>query len=182
MRMGAYWKENRAKVEAEKADKIERVGQLTILREETANGKPCVRIWRGAQGKPFANYLFKSAEGREEYIQRQIASDAEYAKTRQKWSAQRRATELMAFATTKLGDILYRTWGYDQTNVDFYQVVRKTVSRLVIRKIGNSTTETGFMCGMTAPVRDSFKGAEMVVKAGQYWAWEGKPVACSWYA
>lgn len=36
----------------------------------------------------------------------------------------------------KPGDIFYNSWGYDQTNVDFYEVVRVTACKAEIRPIG----------------------------------------------
>lgn len=36
----------------------------------------------------------------------------------------------------KRGDIYVNSWGYDQTNVDFYEVVRVTASKVELRPIG----------------------------------------------
>lgn len=37
--------------------------------------------------------------------------------------------------TPKLGDILVMSWGYDQTNIDFYQVIAVTKASVRLRKI-----------------------------------------------
>jgi hypothetical protein len=37
----------------------------------------------------------------------------------------------------KPGDVYVSTWGYDQTNVDFYEVVRVTASKAELRPIGS---------------------------------------------
>lgn len=38
-------------------------------------------------------------------------------------------------AAVKVGDIFASSWGYDQTNVDFYQVVKTTAKTLTLRQI-----------------------------------------------
>jgi hypothetical protein len=38
-------------------------------------------------------------------------------------------------ATVDVGDIFYSSWGYDQTNVDFYEVTGKTKTMVVIRMV-----------------------------------------------
>lgn len=34
------------------------------------------------------------------------------------------------------GDIYYSSWGYDQTNIDYFQVVKRTPGTVTIRSIG----------------------------------------------
>ena len=36
----------------------------------------------------------------------------------------------------KVGDVWSSSWGYDQTNVDFYKVIKKTNKMIWLRKIG----------------------------------------------
>lgn len=38
------------------------------------------------------------------------------------------STETRPAATAKVGDVFYTSWGYDQTNVDFYEIVRVSAS------------------------------------------------------
>jgi len=38
--------------------------------------------------------------------------------------------------TLKVGTVLYGTWGYDQTNVDCFQVIKVTKGTVTIRRIG----------------------------------------------
>ena len=58
----------------------------------------------------------------------------------------------------KLGDILHHSWGYDQTNCDFYQVVEVKKASVVLRKIGAKTVpgSEGFMCNSLMPEKDAF--------------------------
>lgn len=41
-----------------------------------------------------------------------------------------------AFEATNVGDVFVSSWGYDQTNVDFYKVVAKTKAMVKVVKIG----------------------------------------------
>lgn len=57
-----------------------------------------------------------------------------------------------------VGDILFSSWGYDQTNVDFYEVVRVPSARsAVVRQIKQETTEnSSSMSGVTVPKPGEF--------------------------
>ncbi len=46
--------------------------------------------------------------------------------------------ELAPLPAAKVGDVLVSSWGYDQTNVDFYQVIAVTKASVRIRKIGKN--------------------------------------------
>jgi hypothetical protein len=98
-----------------------------------------------------------------------------------------------------IGTIYVNTWGYDQTNVNFYQVVATTAKTVTIRAIQKRITQSdGYssMSGHATPIKDAFeKGvlAETMTKrvghgdrlSMQYGAcskWEGRPVYVSWYA
>lgn len=58
----------------------------------------------------------------------------------------------------KVGDILHHSWGYDQTNCDYYQVVESKPASVVLKKIGAKTVpgSEGFMSETLMPVKDSF--------------------------
>jgi len=56
----------------------------------------------------------------------------------------------------KKGDILYSSWGYDQTNVNFFQVIKTKPKSVVLRSISGDYTETGFMSGQTKPKKNVF--------------------------
>jgi hypothetical protein len=58
----------------------------------------------------------------------------------------------------RVGDILEHTWGYDQTNVDFYQVVELKTKTIVLREIQSVEKSTGHMTGKVTPVKNSFEG------------------------
>ena len=58
----------------------------------------------------------------------------------------------------KVGDILHHSWGYDQTNCDFYQVVEVKKASVVLRPIYAKPVEgsQGFMSESLMPRKDAF--------------------------
>lgn len=70
----------------------------------------------------------------------------------------KRAVERKAPTTLKVGDILQASWGYDQTNVDFYLVTKVVGTRTVeLREIGSKVVSgAGSPCENVVPNPDVF--------------------------
>jgi len=110
----------------------------------------------------------------------------------------RQAEQKASTHELQCGDIVYSSWGYEQTNVDFFQVVQVVSAKSVkLRQVSQKTVETGFMCGTTRPLKDQFcedaatllcraEGTSIRNVGGRYKRsaakWDGRDVACSWYA
>lgn len=58
----------------------------------------------------------------------------------------------------KVGDLLYDSWGYDQTNIDFYQVTEVGKMSVVIRRIASKGVPgtQSFMSEDVVPQKDVF--------------------------
>lgn len=56
----------------------------------------------------------------------------------------------------KPGDIFYCSWGYDQTNIDFYQVIKRTAKMITVRRIGRTSEPAWTMACYVMPVKDAF--------------------------
>jgi hypothetical protein len=58
----------------------------------------------------------------------------------------------------KIGEIFRRSWGYDQTNVDYFQVVELKAKTVVVRGINYAQVKgsEGSMSCLVVPVKDSF--------------------------
>jgi hypothetical protein len=96
----------------------------------------------------------------------------------------------------KLGDVVVSSWGYDQTNVDFYQVVKVTKGTVGIRRIKADCKESGFMCGHSTPRVGEFHesypdvltkrpnkfGVIRITSYASAGTWDGTPRYTSWYA
>jgi len=69
----------------------------------------------------------------------------------------------------QVGDIFYSSWGYDQTNVDFYQVVGLTGASVKVRQIAQRTVRSGGPGGdSVVAVPDHFVGEVMTKRIQNY--------------
>jgi hypothetical protein len=61
-----------------------------------------------------------------------------------------------------VGKVFYNSWGYDQTNVDFYQVLGVTKAMVILRAVYMETVPDsgGMMCDRVRPIENSFIGNE----------------------
>lgn len=98
--------------------------------------------------------------------------------------------------TIAVGTIVYNSWGYDQTNVDFYEVVKTSGNYVWLQRLAESATENGFMSSSnTMPQPGTSHGAitqhrvkvwqsgqSVTFKHGSGSIWDGKPKYSSWYA
>lgn len=97
--------------------------------------------------------------------------------------------------TVKIGDFFVDSWGYEQTNVDWYQVTKVSPASVWLRRVKSDRTETGYMTGECVPVKNAFIGDEKRKKLRQNsghfnvpsdygWCqlWDGRPKRYSSYA
>lgn len=110
--------------------------------------------FHGKAQKPDWHHRFRTEEQMAKKIAEFIAGRKATAEFRAKWKAERNKP-----STLKVGDVLHASWGYDQTNVDFFQVTRVIGVRTVeARPIAAHSRETGFMSGQCRPDVDNFIG------------------------
>ena len=89
--------------------------------------------------------------------------------------------------TLKEGDILVSSWGYDQTNIDYYKIVRKSAGSVWIQKLKKQYLEqTGWAHYKVVPT-DEFATEKQLMrryKTGEWVSvdscssarlWDGKP-------
>lgn len=74
--------------------------------------------------------------------------------------AKRRA-ERAAPTDVAVGDVFRCSWGYDQTNIDYFQVIEVSGVYVTVREIGQMAEETGFLCGDCVPAVNQFRGEPM---------------------
>lgn len=94
--------------------------------------------------------------------------------------------EIACEPTATVGDILYTSWGYDQTNVDFYRVTRVKGKTVYVREIGatrvddSHVTATAHTMSATETrhtIQKHYTGVGYVLNIDGYtaWIWDGKP-------
>lgn len=77
--------------------------------------------------------------------------------------------------TVKVGDFFYTSWGYDQTNVDFYEVVGITPSgkSVKVRQVCQAGADSGGPSDRVTPLRGQWFGEEILTKRLQRSDYEG---------
>ena len=76
----------------------------------------------------------------------------------------------------RIGDLLYGTWGYEQTNVDFFEVVAlKGAHTAILREITGEYVGGYAMQGYVRPCRGEYVGEETYTVRTKVSDWFGKP-------
>lgn len=73
--------------------------------------------------------------------------------------------------TPIVGDILASTWGYEQTNVDFYQVIKVTKASVVLIRMGSKKVRTEMFQGVATPNYETF-GEQFTRRFKPYTNWK----------
>jgi len=94
------------------------------------------------------------------------AREAKARESFNKWRAWEGRERAERVRNLKVGDILRCSWGYEQTNVDYYEVTALVgKSSVEIREIACASVETLSMQGKSVPLPGSYKGEPMVKRA-----------------
>lgn len=154
-----------------------------------ANGAPCAIGFAGRRTKPDFRFRYMSAAAREKAVVTYFASAASRAAAKADRAAKRKA----GGHKLQVGHILNASWGYEQTNVDWYQVTRVTAHSVEVRKIKSNVVDgVGGDRGQCFPMADEFCGEPMMRRVGEWGGvridnvrtaslWEGRPVYWSSY-
>lgn len=147
--------------------------------------------FKGTSTKSYFHYRYRSEERRTEDLNRYLKYEQENIEHKEK--AKKEAAEFKN--QLKVDTILYSSWGYEQTNVDFYQVVSTTEKTVILQEIGSKivrTDEHGFSGSVIAdPTIKTGEPFRSLVKQGKYCnvkchtvghVWDGKSVSySSWH-
>ena len=169
---------------------VEEYYGLKILRYENG-GRPCVKVFRGNSSKAVAHYRFSSEERREESLEFYKAMAKKNADYKAEKKAKKAAT---SNEDVELGAVYYSSWGYDQTNVDFYEVVGRFGKKgLWFREIASERTYSDYMTGSCTAAKGEFTGEPFKkilsdtkwIRLNTYSAmspWDGREISWSSYA
>lgn len=103
-----------------------------------------------------------------------------------------------------IGEIIVNSWGYEQTNVEFYQVVEVLNKKIRVRELQQERIKGGEHSSMSCevlPIKDEFCGDDLLLLSLKInpWGnndvaicnpqnyyffrkWDGSSEYCSWYA
>lgn len=89
-------------------------------------------MFYGKSAKPQWHYRFRNMEELDNYTDKFLSNRA----ANEKSDAERREKrKLTKDHDIKVGDIFYTSWGYDQTNIDYYEVVAVRGSRIDLKEL-----------------------------------------------
>lgn len=145
--------------------------------------------YSGTRSRADFHYRYRSEGHRLDHINNWRSGLAAYKRAREKEKAGRKRGHDLP-----VGTIFCFSWGYEQTNLNFYQVVSTTKCTVTIREIAQKVIERLMpMAEMRVPIPDQFVGPEIKNKRvrdskyitmasyGSCSVWDGKPKYCSWY-
>jgi hypothetical protein len=142
-------------------EKCENLGFALVINEELLTAC-CTKLNSKAKfPKPEFHYRFRSKERIEEYVNEFINRKLEIKQFKEKKKeAIRKAKEEMNHSF-KIGQILYDSWGYEQTNIDFYQVTAVLPKSIEVKRIAskyakNQPSGYSSMSAFVVPVPDAF--------------------------
>lgn len=131
---------------------------IATQRSLTLREKYPSRFYRGAGQYQFAHNL----EQAEAYVASIKAKIDEKVKAKEARLAEKAKAREEFVNPYKVGDILYSSWGYEQTNREFYQVVAVGNRSLKLREIGYNVVRSTSWCSEDiAPAKDKFVSDEI---------------------
>ena len=143
------------------------------------------KFFAGKAVNPTHYYRFKTFEAREAYIEKFFKGLEERAEAKAKRKAEAKEAKEKAVKELKVGDIYYTSWGYDQTNVDFYKVVEIKKASALIVEVGSKTVLDKGSYTEVVAVPEIEVGKPMLKRIGEYGfkiasfahahKWDGKP-------
>jgi len=122
-------------------------------------------------------YKFRTEAQRDDHVKQYIAGlDKQAADKIARSMAVKQAKESLPNPFV-IGDIFVNSWGYDQTQVDFYQVIDITTKSVVLQAIYGDQVEgsQGHDCCRVTPVKDAFeKNSEPFTKVVMIKCYSGR--------
>ena len=112
-----------------------------------------VEAWKGRAKNSYAYTSFRTALHRADWI----VGEQARADVDEKFKAEQKAQKAAWLADMKaemvVGAVLYTSWGYDQTNVEFFEVIERKGASVTVREILKRSVEgsEGFMCDRVTP-------------------------------
>ena len=115
------------------------IEDLEIHLYETGTGAHGAVVFAGKAQKPLWNYVYKTEKARDQKIADTIASRRGLRRRKATKVAEKRAF----VHDFKVGDIVSTSWGWDQTQVEFFQVVEVRGADLIVREIAQRNVDGG---------------------------------------
>jgi len=145
-----------------------------------------VIAFQGKQSKPLYHYSYRTEAERDRRI-----ADTIRSRTLTLDMKKKRQEEKKNFVHgLEVGSVLYSSWGYDQTNVNFYEVTDVKGKQVILRPIGKKTVkDDGYSASVIAspgkftctairrtPSGSTPSNVSVKINSSQYASlWDGRP-------
>ncbi len=126
----------------------------TAYAYSTGMGRPCAVTYAPRSEKPVWHHSFRDEARRAKAVQEFF--DAQ--RKRAEGVARRRAETKAWLNDFQLGDIVRTCWGYEQTNVEFYEVVEVSGKMVTVRQVATESESTGWAMGRSVPQSGLYVG------------------------
>jgi len=124
------------------------------------NGVPYGIAFAGKAKKPLWNYRFRNEAQRDQQIRETTDNRRSHIRRMQERAEERRQFQ----HGLQIGDILYSSWGYDQTNIDFYEVTKLVGKMVEVRKVAQKVTKSEVGADYVVPVPGRYVGPPLKKK------------------
>ena len=111
----------------------------------------------GKRAKPSMYYRFSTVEKAAEYADKWVDEESKKIK------------KVEAANSLVVGDVLVSSWGWEQTNIDFYEVVKVSGSFVTVREIKCNVVSRNANGGNVVPVPGEFIGDPIRRKVVSGW-------------
>lgn len=154
---------------------------------EGANGTIYLVIaFQGKQSKPLYHYSYRNEADRDKRIKDTIRSRKLTLDMKKKRQEDKKNFQ----HSLEVGSILYSSWGYDQTNVNFYEVTDVKGKQVILRPIAQKTVKEDAYYESVVPSPGRFTGpairrtpsgtnpsnVSVKINSSQYASlWDGRP-------
>ncbi len=119
--------------------------------------------YKGKGIKPVFHYHFRDEARRRQFVDATVEQYRAFKEKKEKARQER----LDYRHGLKVGDILYTSWGYDQTNVDFYEVVEVMDKAVRIREIEGKVVSESAGSERVVAEPGKYKGLPMLKRVGR---------------
>lgn len=109
-------------------------------------GETIARMYLGKSSKPQWAYRFKSETQMFDFITSEVEKVVKRKLTKLDAKADEKARIENEFKEVKVGDIFCCSWGYEQTNVDFYKLINLKGKKGTFIRVGYNTIEETSWC------------------------------------
>jgi hypothetical protein len=107
-------------------------------------GAPYAAVFVGKAAKPAQHYRHRDPAARERSVMAAFASYREGLAYKAKRRSEAAEKSAASRATVQVGDIYRTCWGYDQTNVEFFEVVEVKGAYAMLREVASANRDDGY--------------------------------------